>query len=81
MTIDINEFNHLRQKVQKLQRDADKAEGALNEQLKHLKEEFDCDSIEEAEAYLVELEKKVAAAEKIYRKELKEFRKQWGDKL
>lgn len=81
MTIDLKEFQRLTEEVGRLQREADKAAGAYDEQMRRLKDEFDCDSIAEAKELLTELESEVTTAEKAYGKAVKKFEKEWADVL
>ena len=79
--IDLKEFQRLKNKVTELQRDADKAEGALAEQMKRLKDEYGCESLERAEGLLAELTEEQEAAEKQYAKASTKFEKRWGEEL
>jgi phosphotransacetylase len=45
----------LKNKITAAQKNADKVGGQLSQIMKTLKEEYDCESLEEAEDYLIEL--------------------------
>ncbi len=79
--IDLDEYQTLKRKAEKAKSDVARAEGALEQQMKSLKDEFDCESIEDAEKMLKDLEKKESVAETKYNKELEEFKNKWEDKL
>jgi len=79
--IDVKEFQRLQDKVARLQREADKAEGALAEQMKRLKTEHGCESIEQAEKLLAELTEEQEAAEKQFSKASAKFEKRWKEEL
>lgn len=81
MTIDIDEYQALKRKAEKSKSDVARAEGALEQQMKKLKDDFDCESIEDAEYLLDTLEKEEEKAEQQYEKELAIFNEKWGDQL
>lgn len=81
MPVDLQEFQQLKDDVDRLRREADKAAGAYDEQMKRLKSEFDCDSIEQAEKMLADLEKQEAKAVKAYERSKASFDEQWGEVL
>ncbi|MFH0766604.1 MAG: hypothetical protein V1920_00745 [Bacillota bacterium] len=53
--IDLQEFDKLKSKVENTRREVDRAEGALDEIKKRIKEEFGCETLAEAG----KLEKKI----------------------
>ena len=79
--IDVKRFNELKTRVDKLQRDKDRAEGALAQLMERLKSEHGCGTIEEAEAKLSDLRKKTAAKERVYNQALGEFEQDWSASL
>lgn len=81
MAIDVKEFQQLKANVARLQREADKAEGAYAEQMNRLKTEFDCKTIEDACALLSDLETKLEKAKQKFRKMKDKFDKDWGKVL
>ena len=81
MAIDVKEFQQLKAHVARLQREADKAEGAYAEQMNRLKTEFQCDTLEEAEAELKDMGDKLEVAERKFKKMKDKFDKDWGKVL
>ncbi len=76
----LQEYNRLKNEVDGLQTQADRAQGALETKLAQLKAEG-CKSIKDAEALLVKLAKEEAVAEKDYQKALALFEEQAKGKL
>jgi hypothetical protein len=74
-------FKELKEKVEELQRKADKAQGALETAEERLQEEFNCKTLKDAEILLKAMEKDAEAAKAKYEKELEEFMEEWGDVL
>ena len=70
-------YNRLKRKADEAQQTADKAEGALEQVMKQLKKEFDCDSIEKAEKKLEQLKKQESKAKKEFETSVQEFEEEW----
>lgn len=81
MTINIQEFTKLKDKADKLKSEVDKAQGAIEQSMRELKDKFECETIEEAEQLLEELEKQVALLTKNYDDSLVKFKEEWEEKL
>ncbi len=79
--IDLKQYNELKKKVDRLQRDADRAQGALDKLMDELKDEFSCGTLEEAEKMLAGLEKKAEKAERDYVRKLAAFEEKWSEVL
>ena len=79
--VDLHEFERLKNKVSQIQRDLSKAEGALDETKKRIKEEFGCTSLGEVKKLEEELRKESDEAEKLYNDALVEFKHEWESKL
>lgn len=79
--IDIEQYNRIKKKADQARADVQRAEGALDQVMKNLKDDFGCSTIEEAEAKLIELEEQEKAAEAAYQTELAAFQEKWGDLL
>ena len=77
----VKDLEQLKNKVDQLKEDSQKAQGRLEEAEKRLKEEFDVDSFEEAEKLLKELHKKEEKAKQEYDEELAAFLGKWGGEL
>lgn len=79
--MNLDEYTSLRREVERKQREADRAQGALEQVKKQLKEEFACTSLEEAEKLLRQLERKCEKQEALLDKELAEWKKKYGGSL
>lgn len=66
-------FEEIKQKVETIKRDVAKAEGALEQQLRTLKAEFNCDSLDEARDYLTVLAQQLAEKSQLKEEMLAEF--------
>jgi len=75
------EFDALKKKVERCQREADRAQGAYEQQMKKLEEDFGCKSIEEAEEKLSEIHAQLKEAELTFESEFNAFNEKWGDLL
>jgi len=71
-------FSELKREVKDATREAERAQGALDETIKQLKDEFDCSSLKEAKALLGKLEKKANAAEDDFETALAEYEAEWN---
>jgi hypothetical protein len=81
MTIDLKKFESLRSKVSKLQRQVDRAGGALSQVMRKLQEEFDCESTEDAGKLKGKMGGEVEKAEKSFNKSMSSFEEEWGSIL
>lgn len=75
--MDVKRYTELKGQVDRLQRDHDRAEGALSGLMVRLKTEHDCDTLEEAQAKLKQLEAKTQKAEKQFEEALGRFEEEW----
>jgi len=78
---DLKRYNELKEKVEDTQKKADRAQGNLDQIMKQLKNDFDCDDLEEAKAILDKLEKELEETESEFDEAISEFEEKWGDKL
>lgn len=74
-------FQALKDKVDRLQRDANRAEGALEQSLLRLRREHKCPSLEAAKKKLRELEGLLEKAEKDFNKAADDFEAKWAKEL
>lgn len=81
MSDPLEEFQRLKSRIAEKQREADKAQGALDEIMKQLKEDFGCDSLEEAREMLNRLEAKEQALAAKFIKRLRAYKKKFGKVL
>lgn len=75
----LQKYTELKEKVDKAKRERDRAAGALEQAEKQLKEQFDCNSLEEAEELLEAKQKDEARAEKKFEKAMTEFEEKWDE--
>lgn len=79
--VDIREIDKVKRQIEEMKSNLDKAQGALQETLRMLKEEHGVDTLEQAKKSLGE---KLVALEKnelLLKKSLEEFQAAYGDKL
>lgn len=81
MGMSIEDFNALRDQVSKLQSQVDRAEGALQQTMETLKEEFGCETIEEAEKLAEQMRKETEALESKFEKAKEAFDAKWEEVL
>jgi len=81
MGISAREFERLKSKVESIKRDVAKAEGALAEQMKILKKDHGCETLEDAKILLDDVEEKAEKANEKYESVLEKFKDKWGDEL
>lgn len=72
--IDVEEYQELKETVERLQKESDKAEGALQQLKKQMKDEFGCSSIKEAKSLILSLEQEEKTTTKQYQAELTKFK-------
>lgn len=77
----LQDIEAVKEKIENLRTKKDRAEGALEHTLQVLQDEFECDSLEAAEALLKNLEAKEAKAESKRDKAFTEFMDKWGETL
>lgn len=77
----INEFQRLVDKVEKIKKELARATGMKDVLLTTLKNEFDCDTLEEGELLLKNLTNKMNSMEKEYQDRMSKFEEQWDDKI
>ena len=75
------ELIELQQEVDEAQKKADRAQGAYEQVMKQIKDEFACDSLEKAENALKKLKAKEIKAKEEFEEELDAFRTKWEDIL
>ena len=81
MNSELARYVELKERVEKAQTKADKAEGALGEIKARLKKEFDCGSLKEAKTKLKALEQKRDKTEKTFNESLSKFEGKWNENL
>lgn len=78
---DLKRYNELKEKVEDAQKKADRAQGNLDQIMRQLKSDFDCDDLEEAKEVLGKLEKELEETESEFDEAISGFEEKWGDKL
>ena len=77
----LDNYLELKKKVEQAQQRADKAEGALGQTMKRLKEELDCSTLKEAESKLKSLQKKGIELKEKFEEAKENFEEKWDDRL
>lgn len=75
------EYERLLESISTCEREASRSEGALQQLMARLKQEYGCDSLEEAEALLKKLEREQERLEGKVKKKTEEFEAEYGNKL
>lgn len=74
-------YEEAKRLVQNLEREQQQAEGALSEALKRLEEEFQCDSLEQAQELLERLVDEESELRERFEGEMRKFVKRYRNKL
>ena len=77
MTDALSEFLALKKETEQLTQRKARLEGAEQEHLKTLKEDFGTADLKEAKKLLAKLEKEAAEAEREFKRELKAYQEKW----
>jgi len=72
-------FRQLKQAHEDAKTEAERAEGALTQLMSQLKQEFDCNSLEEAQEKLRKLQKKQAREKEVLETAVADYEKKWLD--
>lgn len=81
MPIDQDQYQKLQKAAEVAKNDHARAQGQLESSMQNLADNFECDTIEEAEALAERLTKKAAKLEKAYEEKRDAFEKKWEDRL
>lgn len=81
MAINEREFKRLKQQVDGAKTARDQATGQLEASMQRLKDEFDCDSLKDAERTVKKLKTEANQAETKYNSAMEEFEEAWGGRL
>jgi hypothetical protein len=79
--MNLRDFTKLKATVESLQSEADRLEGMRRQQLKSLKDEHGCRTVEEAEALLAKLEKEKDKLEREAERAAGKFEKEYGGRI
>ena len=77
----LDKYQDLQDKAARLRRDADKADGALEQLMARLSKEFKVDNLKAAKKKLQALENQADEANKEFHKAVEQFEEDWGDVL
>ena len=77
----LSDLTELKAKVERLRRDADRAQGALEQALATLRKDFDCDTLVAGEKKLKQLEKELRVEETKFQDKLEAFQEEWKEVL
>lgn len=77
--MDLPTYLRVEEKLARTRREADRAQGELDAELRLLKEKFDCASLEEGRKLLVKLQEKERAAQDELTSVYRRFVKRHGD--
>lgn len=75
----LDKYLQLKKRVEAAQQEADKAEGALGEMMKWIKDEFGCSTLNEAKRKLKQLKKQEETSKKAFDDALDVFEGKWED--
>lgn len=81
MAVDLDKWQSLKSKVESLNKQAERAAGALQQLEAQLESNFDCDSEQQGEKLIADLLKKEGKLTKEYESAFAEFEQEHGDKL
>lgn len=79
--IDLQKYQRLKERVDELRREKDRASGVVSTIKDTLREEFGVSTLKEAKAKLQELKEEQTEAEAEYETRLKAFEKEFGEVL
>lgn len=77
----VKDIEEIKAAVDRMRRDKERAEGALESAMKTLTERYNCSTLEEAEALLGKYEAKLKKASKKFTQMIEAFDAKWGDKM
>lgn len=75
----LDRYLSLKKRVEAAQQESDKAEGALGEVMNQIKDEFGCNTLNEAKRKLKQLRKQEEASKKDFDDALEKFEEKWQD--
>ena len=81
VTISLEEYNKLKKATEESKAEANRAQGALEQLMKKFKEEYDCNTVDEALMLLDKLNNKEQKAKADFDKAMQEFKNKWHDDL
>lgn len=79
--MNLERYTKLKSEADQRRREADRAEGALQQLMGQLERDFGCRTLEEADARLAELEEEARGLEEQFDAALAAFEREWGERL
>ena len=79
--MELDKYQRMKKQAEGLRVKAERAAGKVEQLMAQLKEQFDCDTIEEAQEKLKALEKKKNKSKQAFDRAYKLFEAEWGEKL
>lgn len=79
--MDLAEFERMRTRVSSLMQQQSRAEGALEQLMKTLEQEFGCQSMEEAGALILKWKQELEEKSEEFKQKRDLFLERWGDLL
>lgn len=71
------EYKQLKREVEEASKRASRAQGALDELTRRLKQDFECDTFEQGKKLLTKLDARARKAEEAYEKAAESYREKW----
>lgn len=81
MALDLKTFNKLSERVDSVQRQADRKLGEADSLKARMKEDYDCHTLRDVRSSLESGEEELAQLEEEFNRELKRFQEEYGDRL
>jgi len=81
MTDVVEEYRNAKKRVQELNAERDRAQGAIDQQMKTLQADFGVSSIEDAEKLLKDLERQESEVKEEFETSFDSWKDKYGDKL
>lgn len=72
-----DQYRKLKREVEQAKAEAERAQGALEQLMRRLGEEFECEDLKEAKRLLMDLQEKKEKAERAFDKALKDYEFKW----
>ena len=79
--MDVRRFESIKGRIEQLQREQNKAEGALDQLIAEMETKYGCKDVRHAEKVLVKKTVEAEDAEKEYKEALSKFEEDWGHLL
>lgn len=81
MAISLEKYNELKRRCDQSKAEHDRAQGAVEQLMIKLKDDFDCTTLDDAKKLRDAKKVKRDQLEALYNEAIKRFNEKWGDKL